>query len=357
MTREVFLTKKINKYETKLSDLRDKIKGWISRGKHVSEEQKEKEEVYKGKLAYYRKLAGMRGGAISDSDQTLIDQAIAKLDADAVDADETKMVAINAQREAINSFVREGNIGDDERNILNTIINGAEVTIEEPVGEPAEEPAVEMEESKSQVAPIPPPKPNTEPVFISGTPSVTWTEDEQQNFLDLLNKYGDDLLKLVDSLQTLAPQQQQTIANIADKLNGLSKQLQYKDEVIKKYIQIFSSAQSGLSQYKATAEGIIDTSEVDSTLETISNVNNKNMLYYSLMTLIHSYLARLKTDQGMKLGDSEYNSVINGITTVFKSGPEELKSVLRNFTKKEFNVNDAENEKIRLAIFNKIKSL
>lgn len=350
MSKEISLTKKINKYESKLGDLRDKIKGWISKGKQVPKEHKEKEAVYQGKLAYYRKLANMQGGVILDADQKLIDKAREKLDADAIGADEMKMKGINAQRDAIDAIVNENKVGNEERELLNNIIQGVEVTIEEPAGE--------IGESLFEGPPLLPPKPNstTSQVFVSGTPSVKWSESEQQNFLNLLDKYGNELLKLVDSLQTLAPQQQQTIATIAAKLTGISDQLKYKDEVIKRYIQIFSKTQSGLSQFKATAEGIIDTSEVDSTLANITSDNNRDMLYYSLMTLIHSYLARLKTEPGMTLGDSEYNSVINGISTILLNGPEELKDALRNFASKEFNVNDSNNERIRQEIFNKINN-
>lgn len=309
------LEHKINKYENKLGDLRDKIKNiFVKKGKSVPTEEEKKVQVYQNKLAYYRRMSNMRGGAEGEPGETVIIESTNPPVGENVEGQPGETVIINPATEEETTVIT-----DDKGNVIRT-----------DVGEPVNVP--------------------------SGISVVDWTLDQQNNFLALLEKYGDDLVKLIDNIKDLTKPQQQVITGIADKIRNLGKQLEYKDDIIDKYIEIFSKTQKNLSDWKIEINNQpVDTADADAEIIGLGNLANKNLQYYEIMMHIHDYLIQLKTKAGMKQ-DNEFQRIMTEIDTIMKYAPVGLGSTLKEFASTDFTLSDPGNEAIRAKIFERIRS-
>lgn len=356
---QLSLERKIVKYESKLGDLRDKIKNIFTRkGKTVPAEEEKKVEFYQNKLAYYRKMGNMRGGATLNEEQQNnlaalrgIDQVPNQEDADALNAllsktndDDFTNDEIEALDRLSNAYVQQT---DDAGNTITNVPEGAEIPetiiIEEP------------EDVVEEAATIPDAT-STALVATSETTLPNWDQDKQSDFINLLNTYGESLITLIGNLKDLTQPQQEVVQGIADRIRELGEKLKYKDEIIEKYIQVFSDTQSNLSDWRLNAEGQkLDSKPADAIITNLDATSNNIIEYYSLMTGIYDYLAKVRAANSQVELDRD---VMNAIFTIMRDNkvPSSLKNTLINLANRAQEAPYPINDNIRVAIYNQIKN-
>jgi hypothetical protein len=358
---QLSLERKIVKYESKLGDLRDKIKNIFTRkGKAVPAEEEKKVEFYQNKLAYYRKMGNMKGGATLNQEQqnnltTLVNIGSVPSEEDAIainalgnkTGDNFTDEEIQTLERLSDTYVRQT---DDAGNIIINVPEGAEIP------EDAETIIIEEPEDIAEQPAMIPDASSTALVATSEATLPNWDQDKQSDFINLLNTYGESLITLIGNLKDLTQPQQEVVQGIADRIRELGEKLKYKDEIIEKYIQVFSDTQSNLSDWRLSAEGQkLDSKPADAVITNLDANSNNIIEYYSLMTGIYDYLAKVRAARSQVELDRD---VMNAIFTIMRDNkvPSSLKNTLINLANRTQEAPYPVNDNIRVAIYNQIQN-
>lgn len=248
-------------------------------------------EVYKEKLAYYKRMTTMRGGQITDD----------------IQADLNRMPELNYDPEEIQKL-QDAFDNDNFDALATTILTTAK---NDGLFQ-----SYKIDKAPEDVGPV-----------ISN-------EAEYNAFASKLETYKASLSNLIASLNDYPAEKTKIINSIIGDLQTVNENITRKDSIIEDVIGTISDAQIQLSNVDRLV-GDIDVESIRTGLKDTNTAANKNIKNYTAMMQVYDYLLKLKTGTAAPADDNQARAAVDIIR---ESDSDRLKTILTNI--ETFNVPD-----------------
>lgn len=282
---------------------------------------KEDIDLYKKKLAFYRKMSTMRGGVkyvkdAAGNTMEVNDDYVLQAGEEEVPADQVQVV--------------EEEVPTAQEEIVN-VENNAEETI--PTGPTQIVDVVEEEPEDNATG-------NAETVVVP----ITSNARDYEAFTNKLKDYQESLKKLIASLNSQPDKKQAVIDAMVNDLKTINENNKRKDNVIEDYIGAISETQIELSNLDKIISNI-EFGDLQEQLNETSANTGQSIKNYTAMMQIHDYLLKLKTTTAVTSKDTQ--QAVDAVNLVFNYGSDRLKDTLATIKDNSFTPSEVNADKYK----------